>query len=193
MKNIVLMGPKHSGKSTVGKLAAQMLFCPFFDLDTMIEQRSGNSPRELFLKGPEIFRLAEAETLAAWRLSLFETPPLLPSPTALIATGGGIIDNENAMAMLNSFRQAPRQSPDQIILVYLEVQTETAWQRIMESAGHQFSKLPPFLQTEDPEAAHRVLHERRAAAYRAAADITIRADGKSAEENARFLVGLIKN
>ena len=74
--------------------------------------------------------------------------------------------------------------------MYLEVSVETAWGRILRAA--EKDGLPPFLDTSDPEAAHRALHERRAAAYREWAPFTITGDGKSPEEIAGELCALLR-
>jgi shikimate kinase len=110
MRFIVLLGPKHSGKTSAGKALALLLSCSFVDLDDYIARRSGKSPRVLYLEGPEIFRKAEAEALAA----LFESEVMIPHtreipsspsvtevfPKVIIASGGGIVDNPEALALL---------------------------------------------------------------------------------------------
>ena len=160
---IVLVGPKHSGKTSAGKALASMLSCDFVDLDAFIAQRSGKSPRALYIEGPEIFRKAEAEALAA----LFETETT-PSPL-VIATGGGLADNPDALSLLQKNTEA--------ISIALDVSVKTAWTRISRAG-----ELPPFLKTENPEETHRLLHERRAAVYRQLASLVINAEGKSIEE-----------
>jgi shikimate kinase len=62
---ILLTGPKHSGKSRTGRALAERWEGRFIDLDELIEERTGKTPRTLFKEGPEIFREAEAEALAA--------------------------------------------------------------------------------------------------------------------------------
>jgi shikimate kinase len=178
MQFIVLLGPKHSGKTSAGKALASLLSCDFIDLDDYIARRSGKSPRALYLEGPEIFKKAEAEALA----TLFESGTAgsrtqeTPSPSAaeisqdiIIASGGGIADNPEASALL--------QKNPQVVSVFLDVTAKTAWERISRE-----SELPPFLRTENPEETHRSLHERRAAAYRQLASLVINAEGKSPEE-----------
>jgi shikimate kinase len=164
MQFIVLLGPKHSGKTSAGKALASLHSCDFIDLDDYIARRNGKSPRALYLEGAEIFRKAEAEALAA----------LLESETAdslnvIIASGGGIADNPEALALL--------QKNTRVMSVFLDVTAKTAWERISREG-----ELPPFLRTENPEETHRSLHERRAAAYRQFASLVINAEGKSPGE-----------
>jgi len=158
MKSIILTGPKHSGKTSAGKVLASLCYCGFIDLDELIQQRTGKSPRQLFTEGQEIFQKAEAEAAA----SLFSSRS---DEWRVIAAGGGIIDNAEAAAALKKTNA---------VIVYLNISAETAWDRI--SAG---GELPPFLRTDNPRETHRVLHERRAQAYLQFADIVIEADAKT--------------
>ena len=97
----------------------------------------------------------------------------------MIAAGGGLIDNVAAMDALTG-------KPD-ILLVFLELDAATAWQRIAQNAAATGS-LPPFLQTAAPQETHRLLHERRNAAYKKAAHLTIPAAGKTPEEIAHEII-----
>jgi shikimate kinase len=162
MKFIVLLGPKHSGKTSVGKALAALISCGFADLDDCITQRSGKSPRTLYSEGPEIFRKAETEALAA----LFGSGTSSPM---VIAGGGGLIDNPAALPLLEKNAE--------IFSVFLDVSVKAAWTRIKATG-----ELPPFLRTENPEETHRSLHERRADAYRQFASLVLKADNKSPEE-----------
>ncbi len=89
--NLVLSGCSGSGKTTVGRLAAQALGMPFLDLDQLIEARCGVSVEEIFRIGGERgFRRAEARILEeAARLS-----------GTVIASGGGAVLHPNAFAAL---------------------------------------------------------------------------------------------
>jgi shikimate kinase len=176
MQFIVLLGPKHSGKTSAGKELAALLSGGFVDLDDYITQRAGKSPRVLYIEGPDDFKIAEAGALAA----IFE-PALLEANTAesssplVIASGGGLIDNPDALPLLKNNAA--------VFSVFLDVSVKTAWERIRKAG-----ELPPFLKTENPEETHRSLHERRAAAYRQLAALVIKADDKSSREIAREIV-----
>jgi len=62
--HIFLYGPSGSGKSTVGKLLAQALDLPFLDLDTSIENISGQTiPNFIIEKGEKAFRDIETNIL----------------------------------------------------------------------------------------------------------------------------------
>ncbi|MDR2900108.1 MAG: shikimate kinase [Treponema sp.] len=159
-KIIVLVGPKHSGKSTVGKKFASLLDADFLDLDSCIEEQTGKSPRTLYKEGVDVFRSAELKTLQ----TIFEGA-LNDTSMTVLATGGGIIDNAEAAILLK----------EKSIIINLEVSAATAWKRIIETSKIS-GELPSFLQTDNPEETHRELHERRSIAYKQFAAATVNAD-----------------
>jgi shikimate kinase len=126
----------------------------FTDLDELVEQQTGKTPRALYKECPERFRRAEAQALEYLLADIQER---------IVAAGGGIVDNETALNLLKK--------AETIRIVYLEVSPETAWNRIL-AAG----PLPPFLDTPNPRETHERLHQRRGAAYKALAHITIPAE-----------------
>jgi shikimate kinase len=167
MGSVFLTGPKHSGKTSAGKALALLCSCDFIDIDELISQRTGKSPRQLFIESPAIFQKAEAEAAASL---IDQRGSCARQIQRVIAAGGGIIDNPQAIATLK--RSGAK-------VVYLNVSAAAAWRRIADSAD---GELPPFLRTENPKETHHALHERRAAAYLQFADIVIEAEGKTPEE-----------
>ncbi|MDR1444936.1 MAG: shikimate kinase [Treponema sp.] len=183
---VLIAGPKHSGKTSAGKALARLWeqgadgprrgAAVFIDLDELVESRTGKSPRILYREGPDRFRKAEAEALR----SLFEDVP--PEGGAIIAAaGGGLADNREALEML---KQRPA-----VLIVYLEVSAETAWERI-RAAADRTGELPPFLNTENPQETHRLIHEHRGRIYREMADTTVKA-GAAPEETAAAILQAI--
>jgi len=168
MKDIILTGPKHSGKTTTGKALASLFSCDFIDIDELVSQRTGKSPRQLFNEGQAVFQKAEAEALAALVGSGGGADS--GAKRRVIAAGGGIIDNSEALSILKK---------SGAVMVYLDISAESAWDRITAKG-----ELPPFLKTENPRETHRALHERRAAAYLQIADIVIETEGKPPQERA---------
>jgi shikimate kinase len=179
MNTLVLTGPKHAGKTSAGRALAALVSGSFTDLDEYIYTQTGKTPRTLYTESPGIFKKAEAEVLGTL-LEAGENPQG-SGGFAVIAAGGGIIDNPGALARCEKSGAVP---------VYLEVSAETAWERIRRAA--ETGGLPPFLQTSHPEETHRALHERRAAAYRAWARFTVRGEGKSPEEIAGEIYGILQ-
>jgi shikimate kinase len=166
---IFLTGPKHAGKTSTGRVLARHWGSDFIDLDELIAYQTGSSPRNLYTQSPERFRKAETDALE----SLMRLQPE-PGRIQVIAAGGGIIDNEDAMALL---KQADP------VIIYLEVSAETAWKRICQA-----KPLPPFLNTDNPQETHKTLHQRRAAAYTSSAHIRIQAEAKGTEQIAQEII-----
>jgi len=169
MQFIILMGPKHSGKTSAGRELAKRLHCGFTDLDEAITLRCGESPRSLYEKGSEFFKKAETETLAALLDQEQTNSPSAVPPLQVMAAGGGIIDNDGAIKLI--------QNNPEIVTVYIDVCAQTAWERINKE-----KELPPFLGTINPRETHLLLHERRAEAYRRFASATVKAENRDPSE-----------
>ncbi len=90
-KPLILTGFMGSGKSSVGRVLAQKLSCPFIDLDAEIVSAAGRSINEIFAQAGEVgFRAMERECLGH----------ILQGGMAVIATGGGaVIDDRNRRVM----------------------------------------------------------------------------------------------
>jgi shikimate kinase len=176
---ILIIGANYSGKTLCARALNKIIGGQIVDLDELVEKETGKTPRELFIEGHVFFKKAEASALASviqrqtpWPTSQAEGEALI------IAAGGGIIDNDEAMALVS---EAKVPSADrQLIAVYLEISSETEWQRIMETSGD--GELPPLINTNNPKETHLALHNRRAKAYKAAAGIIVLAEDKSPEE-----------
>ena len=83
--NIALYGFMGTGKTTTGRLLAQILSRTFVDLDQYIELRNGMQISEMFAKhGEELFRMKEEEAVLAMPI---ENPHIL-------ALGGGTLLRE---------------------------------------------------------------------------------------------------
>ena len=172
---ILITGPKHSGKSLCAEALEETTGGEAFDLDELVETQTGKTPRELFKMGVESFRKAEAQALY-FALKSSEEKSEGNQRLRIIAAGGGLIDNSEALALITESPVARRE----IITVYLDVSAETAWRRILDTAVG--GELPPFLNTENPREAHLALHKRRAEAYKVLADVIILAENKSPKE-----------
>jgi shikimate kinase len=89
--NIVLMGVRCTGKSTVGRCLAEKLGVPFTDTDELIEQRTGRLiSRIVAEKGWPAFRAAEKAVIHE----------LAAADNGVIALGGGAVcDADNVEAL----------------------------------------------------------------------------------------------
>jgi len=170
MKKIILLGPKHSGKTSAGKALANLCSCGFFDSDELILQKTGKTPRQLYSESVDIFQKAEVDATAE-----FINMNKDCSKLCVFAAGGGFIDNDDAVSILTK---------EEVIFVCLNISANKAWSRISGTpdlhSGN--AELPPFLRTENPQETHRVLHERRNAACLKIADVIIEINEKTPEE-----------
>src|SRR5438132_3818275 len=85
-RNLVLVGFMGSGKTVVGRRAAQQLGVPFVDLDDVIVESAGVSIVDIFRRGGEAeFRRLESEALRR----------VLAGRGQLVALGGGAVMNDD--------------------------------------------------------------------------------------------------
>jgi len=142
-ETLQLLGLKHTGKSTVGRLWAQRRGWDFYDLDTLLEDRApgGRTSRQIYLdEGREGFQKWEAE---AARL----IAPRLARGRALLAWGGGTATNPAAVEALVPFGP----------LVVLTDRVEVLYERILKGGR------PAFLSADHPwEDFQEVYRERSA-------------------------------
>jgi shikimate kinase len=91
MENIALVGFMAVGKSAVGRTLARRLRRRFVDLDALIERSEGCKIREIFARrGEPYFRALEKQTLSE----------VLAQPGQVIATGGGVVMDEENLRLL---------------------------------------------------------------------------------------------
>lgn len=91
MKHLILIGLPSSGKTTVGRLAAERLGLPFSDCDTLIEAETGLTIPAIFAQQSESgFRAVEGRILAA----------LCREDARVIATGGGVVESAENRRLL---------------------------------------------------------------------------------------------
>ncbi|KQC07926.1 MAG: hypothetical protein APR62_05635 [Smithella sp. SDB] len=85
--NVVLIGYRATGKSTVGRILSDKLKIPFCDTDSLVESKMEMPIKEIVaFYGWDFFRLKEKETIKN----------LTQNKSRIIATGGGVVlDQEN--------------------------------------------------------------------------------------------------
>jgi shikimate kinase len=110
--NVVLIGYRGTGKSTIGRLVAKRLQMPFVDADEELERRAGRTIRDIFASDGEIgFRELESQVVA----------DLLSRDQTVVALGGGaVLRPEN--------RQVIRAAQNRV--VWLQALAETLFDRI---------------------------------------------------------------
>ncbi len=90
-RNLVLIGYRATGKTSVGAELGRVLGRPFVDLDQVLVQEAGRSVAEIVARGGwEEFRRLEKELVARYRQRW----------GLVLATGGGVVlDPENVQAL----------------------------------------------------------------------------------------------
>ena len=117
---ITLTGFMGSGKTTVGKVLADFLGCPFMDLDDLVVKKAGKSIPDIFAQdGEPAFRELEAQVLR-------KTVAKYAESTAVLALGGGAVLAPASAALLH----------EKTVCIYLRATLETLLARLAgETAG----------------------------------------------------------
>ena len=165
-QNIFLIGPMGSGKTTIGKHLAKMFSLDFYDCDHELERLTGASVSLIFdLEGETGFRLRENQLLKQ----------LTAKTGVLIATGGGIVCNEENRNLLRSHG----------LVVYLKTSIENQLKRLDKD------KSRPLLQAEDRKQRLLELARVRNPLYDATADLVFSTRNSSVYVTAKALSSAI--
>lgn len=161
MENIILIGYMGSGKTTVGKIAAERKNYTFVDTDEMIVEQQHRSISEIFAAdGERVFR--DMETALLRQLIAEKREHLV------ISTGGGMplrTENQQLLARLGK-------------VVYLKASPATIYNRIKGDTTR------PLLQCENPlERIEKMIVE-RSPLYEAGAMFIVEVDELSQSEAA---------
>jgi shikimate kinase len=159
--NIVLIGFRGTGKSTVGRLLAKRLERDFIDSDKQIERSTEKTIKTIFEEyGEEGFRKIETDTIAE----------LSKADNKVISAGGGaVLKNDNV-----------RNLKDNGFLVLLEATPEIIHNRIEQD--EKTTQQRPSLTDKKPLDEIKHLIEQREHAYKNAADYTINTSYVSCED-----------
>ena len=117
---VTLTGFMGSGKTTVGKVLADFLGCPFMDLDDLVVKKAGKSIPDIFAQdGEPAFRQLEARLLR-------QTVEKYAENTAVLALGGGAVTTPASAALLH----------EKTVCIYLRATLDTLLERLAgETAG----------------------------------------------------------
>jgi len=162
IRNLALIGFMGTGKSSVGRLVADLLHFTFLDTDHVIEARAGKSIADIFAQdGEPAFR--------NWERRIVEELALRDK--TVISTGGGLPANEKNLASLKKHA----------LVVCLWASAETIYERVR---GHDHR---PLLNEADPLAKIRSLLTIREPYYRQA-DVLVNAEIRSVRELAMQVI-----
>jgi|WetSurMetagenome_2_1015567.scaffolds.fasta_scaffold51033_2 shikimate kinase len=153
--NLVLIGYRCTGKTTVGRVLAARLARPLVDIDTVIQQRAGKTIEEIVAAGgwPE-FRRLECAVVAE----------MAARNRQIISPGGGaVLDEGNREALRAGGR-----------VVLLTATAETIWAR-MKADPKTLAERPNLTDAGGLAEVRQILAEREAA-YRAASHMEVATD-----------------
>lgn len=196
-RSIILCGIKHCGKSTQGKRIASALGLDFYDTDDLILEQCGMDARAIYKsQGKDAFMAAELKA-CEYLQELLSAPNeasqgqnAAAAKSAVIATGGGICQNEPAIAILKKLGT----------IVYLEVPEITAAGRIVREARFlpdgTIQNLPAYIANKNPadqKEVRAIFHDfytERTKKYRSLADASVQAQGSRSENTKKILSAL---
>lgn len=157
---LALTGYMGCGKSTVGRIVADALGCPFIDIDEAIEKEAGRTIADIFAEdGEPAFRQMELKALKS-ALGKYQ------SNTAVIALGGGTVTIPEAVRLLQK----------QTLCIWLQAPADELESRVAGS-GRPLA---------DKDFRERLVS--REPLYEAAAHVTIDTIGLSPEEIADEII-----
>ena len=179
--SIVLMGCKHCGKSTMGKLLSQKLGVDFFDTDEEIARLKGKDARLIYRQqGVSAFSLAEEE-------ACHEILKANEDKQIIISTGGGICDNPPALTELRACGR----------FVFLRLDIMFSVKRIVSKIEEPipgiFKNVPAYVMKEDPSSIKQIeeillnMYRQRYQQYQSIADIVVDFKDAPIEENFKTL------
>ena len=157
--NLVLIGYRGTGKSTVARLLALKLGWDWVDVDVEIELRAGKSIAAIFVEdGEPMFRMVESQVLADL---------VRRDKTVLAAGGGAVIKEVNRVTLRTAGR-----------VIWLKAAVATILARV--GADQTTARRRPNLTTAGGEAEVVQLLSQREPFYRQCADLEIDTEGKTA-------------
>lgn len=162
--NIVLIGMRGSGKTTVGKVLAQKLGRELVEMDELISRRAGLSIPEIIEKyGWARFREIEEEI----------TGQVAGLDNIVNASGGGVITGARNTARLKETGA----------LVWLTASVDTLLQRTSAD-----SQRPPLVRGRTRREDMEITLKERKALYQKAADLAVDTEGKTPPEAAETVI-----
>jgi shikimate kinase len=166
-RNVFLVGPMGSGKTTIGQRLAGLLGLDFVDCDRELEAHTGASVNLIFdVEGEEGFRSREAALLRE----------LAARDDIVLATGGGVVIDAGNRAVLK----------DRGLVVYLKTSVDQQLRRLSRD------RTRPLLQTPDRRRRLQQMAEQRNPLYEDVADIEFPARNRNADVVARQLADVIR-
>jgi shikimate kinase len=171
MKNIILIGYRCTGKTSVGKKLAEILELPFYDTDQMITDCIGKTIKQwVEERGWESFRCEEKAIIK----------DIASRDPGVISLGGGAVMDLENREILRSMG----------LIVWLTADVGTILTR-MKSDPMNKDNRPP-LSEKDWENETREILSQRSPIYRQTSDFPLDTEGKTVEAIVEELVPFIR-
>jgi len=168
--NLVLIGYRGSGKTTVGRLLAARLGWRLADSDAIVEAEAGRSIAEIFADcGEPAFRRLETAVIGR----------LASGRRQVISAGGGAVESDDNVSVLRAAG----------VVVWLTAAAEVLWQRI--DADRRSARSRPDLTSSGGFDEVRDVLARREPLYRGAADVTIDTTRQTADAVAEAVLAAV--
>ncbi|MEK7449043.1 MAG: shikimate kinase [Planctomycetota bacterium] len=170
--NIVLIGFRGVGKTTVGKILARKLGMDFIDSDDYIEQKYGLAVSEFFRgRGESFFRLLESDAIT--ELSKFDS--------RVISVGGG------AILKYRNIKNLKRHG----VILLLQADCDTVFRRLQADICTPRQR-PPLTAQTDLYTEIKEVMEFRKPYYERAADYTIDTTSKNVDNVIAEILEIMK-
>ena len=165
--NIVLIGMRSSGKTTVGKILARKMGKEFLEMDELITHKAGLTIPEIVAKhGWGKFRDIEEEL----------TGEVAGQDNTINASGGGVVSREKNIIKLKKSG----------VLVWLQASVDTLVSRTGEDTDR-----PPLVEGRTRREDMEFTLKERKPLYQQAADLTVNTENKTPEEVADLVINLL--
>ncbi len=170
-EKVILTGYRATGKTSIGKILADLLGFDFIDTDLVIEKRQGESIADMVGRGGwDMFRRKEEDILLE----------LVRRNNIVIATGGGSVMHKKAWVKLRK----------NALSVWLTVDIKTICQRLAADSNTDDQR-PALTEMGTMDEISMVLSERQPL-YEKSSDLTINTEGKTPEEVAEVIAAELK-